>query len=462
MPHPDSHDALADSIERRVRADLSLRDSSAALGASIDRALLDEARAGELRVAWLRLVVVGAHLVLLLLALTGSPRTLEAVRWSGPLLLGAVWVLAGAAIAIALRRGWYRRWLRTAGPLLDGAMIGGSFALVVAGGSAAWRLGTAGVLAYLTALCGFLIVTGALRLSRTASRVSTILALGVFAAAAIAANIAPALGLAIGATLLVTGIVAGRLTRLIRRIVLEQTERFALTGLYEEAQHAVDAREQVLKIVSHDLRNPLHTISMTASLLLEGQGSDEQRQRQLMIIRRAGERMNRMIQDLLDVAKLEAGRLAIATREVEVRTLLEEAGEMLRPLAAERSLALETRIGPDVRTVEADPGRVLQALSNLVGNAIKFTSPGGRITIRADRAQAGGVQCAVADTGGGIPPEQLPKIFGRFWQPDPADRRGIGLGLAITKGIVEAHGGRIWVESRVGEGTTFYFTVGRR
>jgi signal transduction histidine kinase len=107
----------------------------------------------------------------------------------------------------------------------------------------------------------------------------------------------------------------------------------------------------------------------------------------------------------------------------------------------------------------ADAGRVLQVLSNLVGNALKFTPKGGRITIRADAAP-GGVRFSVTDTGQGIPPEQLAKIFGRFWQANPADRRGIGLGLTIAKGIVEAHGGRIWCESKVGEGTTFYFTLG--
>jgi signal transduction histidine kinase len=107
----------------------------------------------------------------------------------------------------------------------------------------------------------------------------------------------------------------------------------------------------------------------------------------------------------------------------------------------------------------ADAGRVLQVLSNLVGNALKFTPKGGRITIRADAAP-GGVRFSVMDTGQGIPPEQLTKIFGRFWQANPADRRGIGLGLTIAKGIVEAHGGRIWCESKVGEGTTFYFTLG--
>jgi signal transduction histidine kinase len=132
---------------------------------------------------------------------------------------------------------------------------------------------------------------------------------------------------------------------------------------------------------------------------------------------------------------------------------------MLAPVAADKSIRLEAVVADGVSTVTADSGRLLQVLSNLVGNAVKFTPKEGRIVIRADQA-AGGVRFSVSDTGAGIPQEQLGKLFGRFWQANPADRRGIGLGLSIAKGIVDAHGGRIWVESRVGEGTTFYFTIG--
>jgi len=175
-------------------------------------------------------------------------------------------------------------------------------------------------------------------------------------------------------------------------------------------------------------------------------------------MKRAGERMNRLIQDLLDVAKLEAGRVGIDARSIDVEPLMNEANEMLAPLAAEKSVRLNVAVGGALPTITADGGRVLQVLSNLVGNAIKFTPAGGGIAIRADAAP-GGVRFSVSDTGEGIAPEQLEKIFGGFWQANPADRRGIGLGLTIAKGIVEAHGGRIWVESRLGEGTTFHFTL---
>jgi signal transduction histidine kinase len=241
-------------------------------------------------------------------------------------------------------------------------------------------------------------------------------------------------------------------------MVTDEVARFTLVKMFREAEETIDAREQVLKIVSHDLRNPLHTISMSASLLLEVPMQADQLANHLKRIKRAGQRMNRLIEDLLDVAKLETGRVGIDAKTIEVAPLLREAHEMLAPLAAEKSVRLEVNVAEVLPTITADGGRVLQVLSNLVGNAIKFTPSGGRIVMRADPA-TGGVRFSVSDTGPGIPQEQLGKIFGRFWQADPADRRGIGLGLTIAKGIVEAHGGRIWVESPPGQGTTFHFKL---
>jgi signal transduction histidine kinase len=127
-------------------------------------------------------------------------------------------------------------------------------------------------------------------------------------------------------------------------------------------------------------------------------------------------------------------------------------------VAAASALHLESEIPEALPRVLVDPARIQQVLSNLVGNAIKFTPRDGRVTVRVE-LDADGVRVAVVDTGPGIAPEQLPHIFGRFWQGKRSDRRGLGLGLAIAKAIVEAHGGRIWVESTVGEGSTFYFTV---
>jgi signal transduction histidine kinase len=168
--------------------------------------------------------------------------------------------------------------------------------------------------------------------------------------------------------------------------------------------------------------------------------------------------MNRMIQDLLDVKRMESGQLWLDPRPEPVAGLIADTLEMLRPLAAGSSIRVESHVAAALPPVLADATRINQVLSNLVGNAVKFTPRNGLITISAERID-GEIRFAVIDTGPGIPAEQLPHIFGRFWQAKASDRRGIGLGLAIAKGIVEAHKGRIWVESSVGLGSTFYFTL---
>ena len=228
--------------------------------------------------------------------------------------------------------------------------------------------------------------------------------------------------------------------------------------LFDEAERATRARDQMLGVVAHDLRNPLSTILMASQLLTETLEPESPSSRQVAMMRRAGERMNRLIQDLLDVKRIENGRLMVEPRSVPALSLLTEAAEMLRPLAAANKLELLLETVDELPFVNADPNRVQQVLSNLIGNAIKFTPRGGRITMRGEQL-ANEVRLAVTDTGPGIPAEQLPHVFGQYWQGSRADRRGIGLGLAIAKGIVEGHNGRIWVESTVGEGSSFYFTL---
>jgi signal transduction histidine kinase len=197
---------------------------------------------------------------------------------------------------------------------------------------------------------------------------------------------------------------------------------------------------------------------MSASLMLEMPLSEEQRIKQLNMIRRAGARMSRLVQDLLNVAQIEAGRLSIEARPTDVASLVVETAETLASLAAERSCRLEVDLERNLPTALADPARIVQVLANLVGNAIKFTPAGGQIVVGAKRVHDK-LLCSVADTGPGIPEEQLPHIFDRFWQAKRTDRRGVGLGLAITKGIVEAHGQSVWAVSSVGIGSTFYFTL---
>jgi signal transduction histidine kinase len=229
--------------------------------------------------------------------------------------------------------------------------------------------------------------------------------------------------------------------------------------LFHEAQQATRARDDVLAVVAHDLRNPLNTVTMAISLMLETTPVENVKERrQVEIVRRAADRMNRMIQDLLDVRRMESGRLGIEAKPESPASLVNDTVEMLRPLATGSTIVLEADVAENLPPVVADAARIQQVLSNLVGNAVKFTPRDGRVTVCAEPID-GGVRFGVIDTGPGIPPDQVPHIFGRFWQAMPSDRRGIGLGLAIAKGIVEAHGGMIWVESHVGLGSTFYFTL---
>jgi signal transduction histidine kinase len=256
---------------------------------------------------------------------------------------------------------------------------------------------------------------------------------------------------------LLSGALALSVTDMIRRVVMNEVGRVTLDQMYGEAQRVIDAREEILRIVAHDLRNPLNTISMATSLLLDD-STDPTRTSQLRIIRRAGERANRLIQDLLSVTTIEAGRLSVAPRKVSVGELIHESVEMLQPIAREKSIALSVAADADLPLVRADPSRVLQVFSNLVGNAIKFTPVGGSITLSAVRAD-GGVKCAVTDNGPGIPEAQIPRLFGKFWQAKRGESGGVGLGLAIARGIVEAHGGTITVESEVGKGSVFSFPL---
>ena len=229
--------------------------------------------------------------------------------------------------------------------------------------------------------------------------------------------------------------------------------------LFHQAEQATRARDDVLAVVAHDLRNPLNTVTMAISLMLETTPVERtQERRQQEIVRRAADRMNRMIQDLLDVKRMESGHLSIDAKAESPDVLVNDTIDMLRPLASGSSIEMEASVAENLPSVLADAARIQQVLSNLVGNAVKFTPRQGTITVAADLLDTE-VRFAVIDTGPGIPPEQVPHIFGRFWQAKSSDRRGIGLGLAIAKGIVEAHNGRIWVESQVGLGSTFYFTL---
>jgi signal transduction histidine kinase len=229
--------------------------------------------------------------------------------------------------------------------------------------------------------------------------------------------------------------------------------------LYRESQQAVQAREEVLAIVSHDLRNPLNAVMLAASLLQMSDRIAPEDREQLEIIDISAKRMQRLIEDLLDVTRLEGGnQLPIEPAPLDVESLFTETQELFKAQAATSSITLQYRVDDGVPPVHADRHRVLQVLSNLIGNAMKFTPPGGMITYRAE-ATDGSVLFTVTDNGPGIPKENLGDIFNPYWQAKRTARLGAGLGLPIAKGIVESHGGRIWVESEPGKGTKFSFTL---
>jgi PAS domain S-box-containing protein len=232
--------------------------------------------------------------------------------------------------------------------------------------------------------------------------------------------------------------------------------------LYERARQAVRARDEVVAVVSHDLRNPLNAVLIASTMLTEYGDPErlgERDHKQLEIIRRSAEQMTALTQDLLEVSSLESGSVEMSPRPCGCATLLGAADEMFRPVAEEQGVALVVEPADnELPAVQADYGRVLQVYGNLVGNAIKFTPPGGRVTLGAERA-ADYVRFWVSDTGPGIEREHLPRLFDRFWQARRGGKAGAGLGLAIAKSIVEGHRGQIWVESTPGEGSTFHFTL---
>lgn len=241
----------------------------------------------------------------------------------------------------------------------------------------------------------------------------------------------------------------GRLQRL-----LEQR-----TQALSSAHEALDLRDEFLAIVSHDLRNPLSAIALNTQLLERLVSSGDPH---LFRISRSLDssiaQMSRIISDLLDLAAIEAGKLSVQLLPGDARSPIEDAIESSRPVSAEKSIALDSRIGPEPLTARFDPGRIVQVLQNLIDNALKFTPKGGRISVEGRRV-GDVVEIRVRDTGSGLQPEEISVIFERFRQVEKRGRRALGLGLYISRSIVESHGGRIWAESIPGEGSTFLFTL---
>jgi PAS domain S-box-containing protein len=231
---------------------------------------------------------------------------------------------------------------------------------------------------------------------------------------------------------------------------LSEAERAARVA----AEKAIQARDEMLRVVSHELGGPLSVISMAVAGILQSVSVQEN----AAILKRAAEWMERLIRDLVDVTSIESGRFTLVPLPETPRALVMQALEMFEGAAHGAGVTLEAIISPDLPVLVVDPARVLQALANLVTNALKATKPGGRIKLLAERDPAG-VRLTVEDTGCGISPENLPHMFDREWQQLHHTNAGLGLGLAIARGIALAHGGELHVESAPGRGSRFSFTI---
>jgi signal transduction histidine kinase len=231
--------------------------------------------------------------------------------------------------------------------------------------------------------------------------------------------------------------------------------------LYRKSVAAGRWRDEVLATVSHDLRTPLSVVDMSAQALLQVYACGEEHaseRKQFAIIRNAARQMRRLADDLLDAVKAEAGQLRVHAVPVQAAELVLEAVEMHSGPAAERDVELKVRLPRETAMVAADRDRVRQVLTNLLENALRFTARGGSITL-AGVSRGAGVEFSVSDTGIGIGRDLLPHVFDRFRRGERIESKGAGLGLAIARAIVEAHGGRIWAESELGVGTTFTFNL---
>jgi PAS domain S-box-containing protein len=244
------------------------------------------------------------------------------------------------------------------------------------------------------------------------------------------------------------------------KMAIELARRAALlidnARLYTEARSAIRARDDMIAIVSHDLRDPLQTITAAAATLrFESKDDEAESVRRISL---ASTQMRRLVQDLLDLSRIDAGQLSIRQDRISLVALVKEAHTLFQPQAEAKGVRLECGVAEDLPPVAGDRHRVLQVLQNLIGNALKFVPAGGAVTVSAEW-QGDVIRVNVADTGAGIANDDLAKVFDRFWRADRRDGGGVGLGLAVAKGIVEAHGGRIGAQSQLGAGSRFHFTL---
>lgn len=228
-----------------------------------------------------------------------------------------------------------------------------------------------------------------------------------------------------------------------------------------QSDGALANRDDFLGVVAHDLRDLVGGIALSSSVIARICGDTEHAARvgaEVARIHRLAVRANRLIGDLVDVASIDAGRLAIVRAPGDLQALLIEVADEFRASAAVKDIDLSVETPGGALPAEFDHARMVQVLGNLIANAVRFSPRNGRIVLRAERA-GDDVQCSVVDAGPGIPADQIVKVFERFVQVNGSDQRGLGLGLFIAKRIIEGHSGRIWAESTLGQGTTVLFTI---
>ena len=225
---------------------------------------------------------------------------------------------------------------------------------------------------------------------------------------------------------------------------------------------AIRSRDDVLSVVSHDLKNPLGTIMLNTQMALRNLSGEtptpKKAVRNLEGIQKAVFIMQTLIQDLLEMKKMESGKMVLDVKEENLNDIVVEAEALLNPMAEKKSIFIANKLPATPVLVKCDKIRVLQILSNLLSNALKFSKDGEEVEVRVLN-EGDQIHLAVADHGPGIPEKDLPHLFDRFWQAKATAKQGTGLGLSIAQGLVQAHGGNIWVESRVNQGTTFHFTL---
>ncbi|WP_434649273.1 ATP-binding protein [Pseudomonas sp. D1-2] len=244
----------------------------------------------------------------------------------------------------------------------------------------------------------------------------------------------------------------------LRRSALEND----LARQVRKERQAVQARDELVAVVSHDLRNPMTVISMLCGMMQkafssDGSHSSKRISSAIDTMQQAASRMNSLLEDLLDTSRIDAGRYTIHPKPMDVSQIFEDACSLLTPLASAKAIDISFHAEPNLR-INADPERLFQVLSNLIGNAIKFTPQKGSVGISA-MSVGDEIVFSVRDTGEGIAPEQLPHVFDRYWTTKDGNPNGTGLGLYISKGIVQAHGGKLQAESQPGKGSEFRFTV---